>query len=107
MYLFIYFTGTKVAEERKNLERILAVERNGDCPLTCLKYSFPRFLQCSAAESLSERFLPTKFYLPTSQSSASAVRYYVPKETLEVKLTPYELQKSQVYLHRQLLAAGE
>lgn len=52
-----------MAEERKKLERIPEVERNEDCPLACLKYSFPRFLQYSAMESLSEHFLPTKLCL--------------------------------------------
>lgn len=96
-----------MAEERKKLERILEVERNENCPVACLKYSFPRFLQYSAVESLSEHFLPTKLYLSTSQSSASAVKHYMPDETLEVKLTPYKLQKSQVSVYRELLSASK
>lgn len=81
-----------MAEERKKLERMLEVERNEDCPLACLKYSFPRFLQYSAMESVSEHFLPTKLYLFTLQSSTGAVKHYVPNETLEVKLMPNKLQ---------------
>lgn len=96
-----------MAEERKKLERILEVERNKDCPLACLKYSFPRFLQYSTTESLSEHFLPTKLYLSTLESSASAVKRYMPNETLEVKLTPYKLKKGQVYVYTELLAACE
>lgn len=97
-----------MAKERKELERILEVERNEDCPLACLKDSFPRFLQYSATESLSEHFLPTKLYLSTLQSSTSAVKHYTPNETLEVKLTPYKLKKkSQVYVCTELLAASE
>lgn len=61
--------GVKVAEERKDLEKILEVEMNEDSPQACLKYSFPGFLQYSAMETLSEYFLPTKLHLFTSNAS--------------------------------------
>lgn len=82
-YWFIFLLGVKLAEERKKLERILEVERNEDCPRLVLNIPFLDFFQYSATEFLSERFLPTKLYLSALQSSASAVKHYMPNETLE------------------------
>lgn len=96
-----------MAEERKKLERILEVERNEDCPRLVLNIPFLDFFQYSATEFLSERFLPTKLYLSALQSSASAVKHYMPNETSEAKLTPCKFKKSQIYVYTELLTTSE
>lgn len=61
-YWFIFFLfGVKLAEERKKLERILEVERNGDCPRLVLNIPFLDFFNIQQQNFWVNVFSPQNF----------------------------------------------
>lgn len=62
-------------------------------------WDIPSFSQHSAMEFLSEHFLPTKLYLSTLQSRASAVKRLMPNETVEAQSKPYKYGESQFSMY--------